>query len=83
LTRQIVENHSSFSQLSENEAYHREIGREATAQHALQGPLPGAYHREIGREATGAVLLLIAGRLAYHREIGREATGFVVPPIDG
>ncbi len=55
-------------------AYHREIGREATA----PAPTPDleliAYHREIGREATASGAGMPELMLAYHREIGREAT---------
>ena len=35
-------------------AYHREIGREATAQHIIARREAIAYHREIGREATAS-----------------------------
>ena len=36
-------------------AYHREIGREATALFLLIRPADRAYHREIGREATATM----------------------------
>ena len=55
-------------------AYHREIGREATAAKVLHGVLLPAYHREIGREATAVYLSPTYVTAAYHREIGREAT---------
>ena len=55
-------------------AYHREIGREATAAMSRTPTAPRAYHREIGREATAQRAANLANSLAYHREIGREAT---------
>ena len=41
------------------EAYHREIGREATANGQSVQPAAEAYHREIGREATAPTLRTI------------------------
>ena len=55
-------------------AYHREIGREATARTYGVAPQIGAYHREIGREATATYTRINQIYEAYHREIGREAT---------
>ena len=57
-----------------NVAYHREIGREATAQTTKDALNRLAYHREIGREATAWCNWRRNATLAYHREIGREAT---------
>ena len=60
------------------EAYHREIGREATAAEAADGRGEKAYHREIGREATANIVRMTPSTRAYHREIGREATAIPI-----
>ncbi len=39
------------------EAYHREVGREATASIVIPEALRSAYHREVGREATALQVL--------------------------
>ncbi len=56
------------------EAYHGEIGREATASTRNRISSTGAYHGEIGREATAHGRHGLADLGAYHGEIGREAT---------
>ena len=75
--------------------YHREIGRETTANpfHVLNGksvgkPRPestnsvalGVYHREIGRETTAKIPAGKHSRIVYHREIGRETTALLSIP---
>ena len=57
-------------------AYHREIGREATAAFKKFSHVSVAYHREIGREATAMSVSYFTENGAYHREIGREATAY-------
>ena len=59
-------------------AYHREIGREATARNHCGHFRISAYHREIGREATAYVHRYVSAGVAYHREIGREATAHLI-----
>ncbi len=56
------------------EAYHGEIGREATASTIRVTLTPKAYHGEIGREATASTIRVTLTPKAYHGEIGREAT---------
>ena len=58
-------------------AYHREIGREATARIRSIRHQSIAYHREIGREATAVQGGGQWVQEAYHREIRREATALM------